>query len=144
MPGVAIDACRFGEFQERLEHPTLAEGYLPIPEIRYAHDTQVYKLEAFVATEPELAENAIVFVRFSLASGSNNLITVQFDVPSPLSFAEGKVTDSHGQVLAYFDKNWTWERERAHAKIGINKIATLAIATKPINQSLLTSAATVF
>src|SRR5439155_11697786 len=87
---------------------------------------------AFVATEPELAENAIVFVRFSLASGSNNLITVQFDVPSPLSFAEGKVTDSQGQVLAYFDKIWTWERERAHAKIGTGKFATLAIATKPL------------
>jgi len=102
---VGPDELRFGEFLERLEHPTLAEGYLPIPEIRYAHDTQVYKLEAFVATEPELAENAIVFVRFLLASGSNNFMTVQLDSKSPVKFAEGKATDEKGQVLAYFDKS---------------------------------------
>src|SRR3989442_27485 len=47
---VGPDELRFGEFLDRLQHPTLAEGYLPIPEIRYAHDRQVYKLEAFVAT----------------------------------------------------------------------------------------------
>jgi hypothetical protein len=132
---VGPDELRFGEFLDRLEHPTLAEGYLPIPEIRYAHDRQVYKLEAFVATAPELAENAIVFVKFSLASGSNNLITVEFDSPAALSFADGKVTNAKGQVLAYFDQNWTWERERAHAKIGTRKSATLAIATKPLESS---------
>src|SRR5438552_14591858 len=98
---VGPDELRFGEFLERLEHPTLAEGYLPIPEIRYAHDTQVYKLEAYVATEPELTENAMVFVKFSLTSGSNNFITVEFDAPAPLSFADGKVTSAKGQVLAY-------------------------------------------
>src|SRR5262249_33803957 len=96
---VGSDELRFGEFLDRVEHPTLAESYLPIPEIRYTHDTQVYKLEAFVATEPELAESAIVFVKFSLASGSNNFITVQFDMPSPIKFADGKATDSQGQVL---------------------------------------------
>jgi hypothetical protein len=132
---VGPDELRFGEFLERLEHPTLAEGYLPIPEIRYAHDTQIYKLEAFVATEPELAENAIVFVRFSLASGSNNFITVQLDSKSAVKFADGKAVDEKGQVLAYFDKTWTWERDEAHAKIGTGKIATLAIATKPLEAS---------
>src|SRR5438552_13794577 len=121
---VGPDELRFGEFLERLEHPTLAEGYLPITQIRYAHDTQIYKLEAFVATDPALAENAIVFVKFSLASGSNNFITVQFDSKSPVKFADAKAVEENGQVLAYFDKNWTWERERAHAKIGTNKFAS--------------------
>src|SRR5438128_11472638 len=66
---VGPDEFRFGEFLQRLEQPTLAEGYLPIPEIRYAHDTQVYKLEVFAATEPALAANAVEFVKFSLARG---------------------------------------------------------------------------
>src|SRR2546422_5045324 len=34
---VGPDELRFGDVLERLEQPTLAEGYLPIPEIRYAH-----------------------------------------------------------------------------------------------------------
>src|SRR5258708_577363 len=95
---VGPDEVRFGEFLDRLEHPTLAEGYLPIAEIRYAHDTQVYKLQAFVSTDPSpatpsrvgridaLLENAVVFVRFSLASGHNNFITVQPDGRSPVKF----------------------------------------------------------
>src|SRR5439155_15123685 len=129
---VGPDELRFGEFLERLQQPTLAEGYLPIAEIRYAHDTQVYKLEAFAATDPTLAENAVVFVKFSLASGSNNFITVQLDAKSPAKFANGKLSDEHGEALVYFDKNWTWERQGAHAKIGTEKVATLAIPTKPL------------
>src|ERR1044071_75724 len=34
---VGPDELKFGEILERLEHPTLAEGFLPIPEIRYQH-----------------------------------------------------------------------------------------------------------
>ena len=129
---VGPDELRFGEFLDRLQQPTLAEGYLPIPEIRYAHDTQVYKLEAFCATEPELAEHAIVFVKFSLASGINNLITVQLDTKGQVRFENDKAIDEDGQIVAYFDKDWTWDRGMAHAKIGTNKIATVAIATQPL------------
>jgi hypothetical protein len=139
---VGPDELRFGEFLDRLEHPTLAEGYLPIPEIRYAHDVQVYKLEAFASTDPTLAENAVIFVRFSLASGSNNLITVQADARQSLKFVDGELRNDQGQLLARFDNNWSWERQAAHAKIGTNKSATLVIVTKPFakgseNKSLL-------
>src|SRR5262249_969807 len=34
---VGPDEFRFGEILERVSHPTLAEGYLPIPQIRYRH-----------------------------------------------------------------------------------------------------------
>jgi hypothetical protein len=140
---VGPDELRFGEFLDRLEHPTLAEGYLPIPEIRYAHDVQVYKLEAFASTDPSpatpsrvgpidaLLENAVVFVKFSLASGHNNLITVQADGGSPVKFANGQLRAPDGQLLACFDKNWAWERQSAHATIGTNKSATLLIVTRP-------------
>jgi hypothetical protein len=128
---VGPDELRFGEFLDRLQHPTLAEGYLPIPEIRYAHDVEVYKLEAFASTHPALAENAVVFVKFSLASGHNNFITVQADPKAPVKFANGELRNGEGQLLARFDKNWTWERQGAHATIGTNKSATLAIITRP-------------
>jgi hypothetical protein len=42
-PGTAVtfrvgpDEFRFGELLDRLEQPTLAHGYLPIPSIRYRH-----------------------------------------------------------------------------------------------------------
>jgi hypothetical protein len=128
---VGPDELRFGEFLDRLQHPTLAEGYLPIPEIRYAHDVQDYQLEAFASTDPALAENAVVFVKFSLASGRNNFITVQSDGKAPVKFANGQLRNSEGQLLACFDKNWTWERQGAHATIGTNKSATIFIITKP-------------
>jgi hypothetical protein len=131
---VGPDELRFGEFLDRLEHPTLAEGYLPIPEIRYVHDVQVYKVEAFATTEPALAEHAVVFVKFSLASGRNNFITVQADAKSPVKFANGELRNDEGELLARFDRNWTWEREAAHATIGTNKSATVVIITKPFAQ----------
>jgi hypothetical protein len=139
---VGPDELRFGEFLDRLEHPTLAEGYLPIPEIRYAHDVEVYQLEAFASTDPALAGNAVIFVKFSLASGKNNVITVQPDSREPVKFADGELRNGEGQLLARFDKNWSWERRAAHATIGTNKSATLIIITKPFakgseNKSLL-------
>lgn len=128
---VGQDELRFGEIPGRLEHPTLADGYLPIAEIKYAHATAVYKLEAFASADPALAENAVVFVKFSLASGTNGIITVQVDA-NPLKFSAGKIIDAAGNVLVYFGRNWTWERERAHAKIATNHVAIIAVATKPL------------
>ena len=78
---VGPDEFKFGEILSRLEHPTLAEGYLPIPEIRYAHGSEVYRLEAFASTDPALADNGIVLVSFSLASGTNGIITVEVNSP---------------------------------------------------------------
>ena len=132
---VGPDELKFGEFLARVEHPVLAEGYLPIPTIRYAHDGQLYQLEAFAGTEPELAEHAVVFVKFSLVRGSNNFITVHFDDKTPLKFQDGKVLNAKGVALAYFDRAWTWERGGAHARIGTNRFATLAIPTKPLADS---------
>jgi hypothetical protein len=131
---VGPDELRFGEFLDRLEHPTLAEGYLPIPEIRYAHDVEVYKLEAFASTDPALAEHAVVFVKFSLDSGHNNFITVHPDARSAVKFADGELRNAEGELLARFDKNWTWERQGAHATIGTNKSATLLIITRPFSK----------
>jgi hypothetical protein len=157
---VGPDQLLFGAFPERLAgEPLLADGYLPIVELRYLHqspigaegmvpltqkrtdrDPEVYKLEAFASTRPTLAENGVVFARFELTKGISGTVTVQIDSKSPLKFAQGKVLDDKGQVLACFDGNWTWEKDRAHAKLegpdgkpAGNKSAVVAIATKPLD-----------
>src|SRR6266850_5247229 len=103
---VGPDEFKFGEILSRLEHPTLAQGYLPIPEIRYAHGSEVYCLEAFASTDPALAENGFVMAKFSLASGTNGIITVEVNSPG-VRFGNGTLTNENGQALAYFDEGWT-------------------------------------
>src|SRR5262249_47054459 len=107
----------------------------PIPTIRYAHDRDVYQLEAFASTDPALAEHAVVFVKFSVAEGTNNLVTVQPDAKGAVKFSAGKLLNDQGQVLAYFDKSWVWERQGMHAKIPAKRFATLAIPTKSLDGS---------
>ena len=157
---VGPDQLLFGAFPERLAgEPTLAEGYLPIVELRYMHQSpigaegmvpltqkrtdrksEIYKLEAFASTTPGLAENGVVFVIFQLTQGIAGPITVQVDSKSPVKFDNGKLLDDKGRLLACFGKNWKWERDRAQAKLdgpdstaGTNKYAVVAIATKPID-----------
>jgi hypothetical protein len=128
---VGQDELRFGEIPARLEKPTLASGYLPIAEIKYAHASEIYKLEAFASAGPALADHGIVFVKFSLISGTNGIVTVEAD-SSPLKFEGGKIANAGGNALVYCDNVWTWERERAHARISTNKPAAIAIASKPV------------
>ncbi len=149
---VGPDAGLFGEQLSRLQHPTLAEGYLPIATIRYLHPTpvqaggtiplnqtrldrapEIYQLEAFGSVDPALAENGVVFVKFSLVQGSNGVMTIEVDAKSSVKFANGKATDEKGKVLAYFDKSWAMERGGIRAKITSNKFAFVAIPTKPLD-----------
>src|SRR6266850_487848 len=58
---VGPDEFRFGELLERVSHPILVEGYLPIPQIQYRHGAEVYELEAFASTDPALGESGVVF-----------------------------------------------------------------------------------
>ncbi len=149
---VGPDQLTFGRFPERLlGEPVLADGYLPIVELQYLHqsplgaegmvplnqqrverDSEVYKLEAFTSTEPLLASNAVVFAKFSLSRGTIGTVTVQIDSKSPLKFVDGKAIDDRGHVLAYFDKNWKWTQQRAQVKLTPKGFATVAIPTRPL------------
>lgn len=154
---VGVDEYRFGELRERVSEPKLAEGWLPIYTIDYRHpspaspttliaidqpaqerQSEVYRLEAFVSTAPELAEQAVVFVRFSLAAGAKGIITAQLDPPQGSQFARGVIRDGNGQGVVYVDKNWKWERGGVHANLREGTTATLAIATKPLDEGALT------
>jgi hypothetical protein len=132
---VGPDQFLFGTIPERLrDEPKLADGYLPIVELQYMHQSpigaegmvpldqkrlergaEVYKLEAFGSTTPELAEHGVVLVRFELTKGITGPITVQVDAKSKLKFDKGQVFNEKGDVLAWFGKNWKWMGDRAQA-----------------------------
>jgi hypothetical protein len=151
---VGPDEFLFGGLHDRQQEPTLAEGYLPIAEIRYRHPTpvqsegavpltqerqdnrppEIYALEAFVSTAPAIAEHAVAFAKFRLTQGGTGTVTVVMD-DKTLKFAEGKLTNDKGEVVALADGNWKWERNRLQAKITTANVATLAIATKPLSNA---------
>lgn len=148
---VGPDQFQFGGELKRLQHPNLADGYLPIVEVRYEHPSpvdneawlpldqltnapvppEIYTLEAFASTDPALASNGVLFVKFSLAQGSKGVLTVIADARSVLKFANGVLSDDKGKALACFDENWKGNGDRLEAKFGPGETATLAIATKP-------------
>lgn len=153
---VGPDEFRFGDLRERVSVPELAEGWLPIYAIDYRHpfpagsealtpidqkpsqrEQEVYRLEAFVSSDEALAENAVVFVRFSLVAGVQGLVTVQVDPPIASQFAKGTIKKDSGEVVALLDETWKWERQGAHATIAPGKPATLAIATKLLAENSL-------
>src|SRR5262245_44116087 len=148
---VGPDEFRFGALRDRLSLPQPAEGWLPIYEITYRHpypvqtegsvpidqkpgqrEAEVYRLEAFVSTDPALAGHAVVFVRFSLAAGSDGLVTVQLDPPAGAKFASGQLLDPQGQPVVWADRAWKWERAGLHAQLRPGVTATLAIPTRPL------------
>lgn len=148
---VGPDEFLFGGLAARLSEPTLADGFLPIPEIRYRHATpllsegavpltqeahrrpaEIYALEAFASTDPALADHAVVFARFSLAQGTSGTVTVGVADKTPVTFADGRLTDASGGVVAIADGNWKWERQRLQARITAKQGATIAFATKPL------------
>ncbi len=144
------DEFVFGSLPDRLSHPTLADGWLPIVEIQYRHPSppytdgplpldhpipnptpEIYRLDAFASTDPALASNGVVFVKFDLAQGTNGLITVEVSPKEKLQFKEGRLMDEQGRVIAAFDSGWTWERRTMHVRLRPGSAATLALATKP-------------
>ena len=91
----------------------MAEGYLPIVEILYTHPSprqaegnvplnqtvedrvpEIYRLEAFASTDPDLAEQAVVLACLSLAQGDSGLVTAEIDAEGPLRFADRTVRDA--------------------------------------------------
>src|SRR5262245_28848276 len=102
---VGPDEFLFGGLRDRVSEPVLAEGFLPIVEVRYRHASpvqseglvpvdqkklerppEIYRLESFASTDPALAEHAVVFTSFALTQGSNGTVTVQVEAKGPVKF----------------------------------------------------------
>jgi hypothetical protein len=153
---VGPDEFRFGDLLERVSEPQPLEGWLPIYEITYRHpfpveaeglvpidqkaavrEAEVYRLEAFVSTEPRQVEQAVVFVKFSLAAGQRGIVTVQLDPAGSGSFDQGEILDVSNRPVVIVDSSWKWERQGAHAQLRPGTAATLAIPTKPFHRGSL-------
>jgi hypothetical protein len=156
---VGPDEFRFGALVDRLEEPTLAEGWLPIVEVRYRHASpvqaegavpldhmrtarppEIYALEAFASTEPAWAAHGAVAVKFSLAQGTAGTVSVDFGRGADLRFADGRLTNAAGEVVAIFDRAWRWERNGARARVTGAAAATLAILTQPMRAAAVADA----
>ncbi|MEQ1827396.1 MAG: hypothetical protein ABL921_15670 [Pirellula sp.] len=156
---VGPDEFLFGGLRDRVSEPSLVDGYLPIVRIEYQHPSpvqsegavplkqtkaarppEVYQLEAFASTDPNLSANGVVFVQFSLTQGQAGTVTLDFDETDELTFdklksGSGSLADAQGGLIAVFGKNWTWERNRALCKIKSGDVAQAAIATKPMDDT---------
>jgi hypothetical protein len=149
---VGPDEFLFGALRDRVTEPELAEGWLPIVEIRYQHRSpvasegkvplnagktalppEIYRLEAFAGTDPALPEHGVVFVRFDLTQGTNGFVAVDVDAPAPVTFADGRLAGADGRVLAVFDAAWRRERGRMVARLRPGGAAVAAFATAPLD-----------
>ena len=148
---VGPDEFLFGGLPDRLQEPGLAEGFLPIVQIRYLHPSpvqsegqvpldqkkthltpEIYELEAFASPEPELSNHGLVFVRFTLTQGARGFITADFDSKSKITLKDGLISDADGSALAGCDSSWKWERNSLHANFKAGQSIYLAICTKPL------------
>lgn len=87
-------------------------------------------------TDPALAENGVVLVKFSLAQGTSGTISVTLDDPTAVTFAGGRLANAKGELLAAVDGAWKWERQRLVAALTADNAATLAIATRPLTAAM--------
>jgi hypothetical protein len=151
---VGPDEFLFGALRDRVTEPSLAEGWMPIAEIRYTHRSpvqsegkvpldqerrelppEIYRLEAFAATESALAAHGVVFVKFDLAQGTNGFVAVDVEARETLTFSDGRLVDAAGRVLACFDAAWKRERGRMVARLRPGTAATLAVPTRPTDRA---------
>ena len=149
---VGPDEFLFGSLSDRLEEPVLAEGWLPIPQICYTHTTpfqsegmvplnqqrkipnpEIYRLEAFAATDSFSAQNGVVFVKFDLKQGAGGFIAVEAG-PDSINFKDGRLLDQEGNVIAFFDSSWKKERNLLKAPLTAGSAAKMAIATTPLKR----------
>ncbi len=148
---VGPDQFLFGSLRDRVSEPTLAEGWLPIVQINYTHRSpvqsegnvpldqkkfelppEIYRLEAFAATDDTPASNGVVFVKFDLWQGTNGFVAADLECQSALKLADGRLTDDKNQVLVFCDPSWKINRGMLMARLRPGTVALLAIPTKPV------------
>lgn len=150
---VGPDDFLFGSISDRLEEPSLAEGWLPIPQICYAHtspfqsegmvplnsqrktgNAEIYRLEAFAGTDPVSTQNGVVYVKFDLKQGTDGYITIEAGLDS-INLENGRLLDQSHNVIALFDSSWKKEKNLIKARLTPGSSASLAIATKPFSKN---------
>lgn len=136
---VGNDELAFGQYLQKLSGPKFAEGWLPIVQLTYHHGAGEYFQETFASVDPALSSNAVSFTSFTYTPRSSDKaeqhgrMVVRFDTQEPLKFDEGRVLNSKGEVLAWFDKSWKWiaGRRIVEATLKDGTRAAIAVSTIP-------------
>jgi hypothetical protein len=102
----------FGGDLARLEGPWMADGYLPIVVTKYMDSATSYRQETFVSTDPALADQGVVFVRFSIDGCHEGKITARVGASDPLSLDGRQLCDGGGKVFAWAGPNWKWDPQK--------------------------------
>src|SRR5436190_302316 len=99
------DEMPFGEYLQRLEGPTLADGYLPIVQLKFRHGDGTYSQETFASTAEPYASNAVVLTRFTYHLGAdperpgNGRMVVRLDSKENVRTNAGTLVNQKGEVL---------------------------------------------
>ncbi len=135
--GFPVDFCvgpkevTFGEDLEKLDGPHLADGYLPIVEMKYRDGDATYRQETFVSAAPALADHGVVFVRFSLDGGHEGKVAAKLAPSEPLHLVGHELRNGREEVFASIGPNWRWDPtgRTLATSIGLNDQAVLAVCT---------------
>lgn len=120
----------FGVDLRHLAGPHYLDGWLSIVQIGYDDSGTKYVEEIFAATDSRFAPYGVAFMQFAM-SGGRGKVTASF--AAALTSSNGTLLTPAGQVLAWFDKSWTWDAVH-HALTttpGGKGSANLAIASIP-------------
>ncbi|MBN2309615.1 MAG: hypothetical protein JXR94_11620 [Candidatus Hydrogenedentes bacterium] len=130
---VGAGAASFGEDLARLEGPRLAEGHLPIVEMRYREGEAVYRQEAFASVDPAMADYGVVFVRFTLEAGPEGDVSARVEADEPLRLKGGRLCDARERAFVWVGPNWHWDpaKQTLTAAITPGRDSVLAVLTAP-------------
>jgi hypothetical protein len=129
----------FGQDLARLEGPHYAEGYLPIVQLRYTCDGDVYGEEAFADANADISCAGDIRVKFKFPAADRGRLELRFETGSEFCSADGgEVVDPAGRVLARFDDNWEFNpfRSALTSKQRHAAEAVVCIYTNPPSRAL--------
>lgn len=99
----------FGDDLTLLEGPHLLDGHLPIVDMTYRDGDSVYRQETFASTDPALAKSGVVFVRFTLTSGTTGSVSAFVDSKTPLRFVNRQLSTEQQCVAVLAGTGWEWD-----------------------------------
>jgi hypothetical protein len=137
---VGNDEMPFGEYLQRLDGPHLAEGYLPIVQLKFHHGDGAYSQETFASTLAPYDSNAVVLSRFAYKTGDDperpgsGRMVVRLDSHENVRVNQNRLLNEKGEILLWYDEHWKWDpaRHLLEARFPNGASACLAAPTVPM------------
>jgi len=129
----------YGGDLRRLDGPHFADGFLPVVQLNYREYDGVYGQEAFLSTDPAFADNAAVFVKFSLDQGKTGKVTAQIKLDGRMKYDKKSLLDEKGNVLLLAGGDWQWDEKWrfVQANITPGEDLFLVVFTQPMEKEKL-------